>query len=58
MDEIHSRFQNFIRARKTPGQIEVEKCMKQSKAKNDHIWKLKRDNIKKKVSWIICSAKQ
>lgn len=58
LEEVSNIFKNFIDAKKTPGQREVEKGMKKSKRHNGLIWKLKRDNIKKKVSWIICSHKK
>ena len=56
IEEVLRIFKNFIAAKQTPGQLDVEKAMKKSKKRNGHIWKLKRDNIKKKVSWIICRS--
>ena len=56
--EASTIFKKYIQAGKTPGQAVIEQGMKRSKEKGGHIWKLARDNIKKKTSWEICGVKE
>ena len=57
LDETRAIFKGFILKGVTPRQGEVEKAMRLSQKRNGFIHKLKRDNIKKKVNWIIQSNK-
>lgn len=58
ISELHEIFKLFITGGKTPGKAQIEKGLKKSKRNNGNIWKLKGDNVKKKISWIICRSRK
>ena len=50
--EIRLIFKNYLKDKITPAAREIKKGIEMSKKKNGHIWKLKSENIKKKISWL------
>lgn len=57
IDEVHRYFAQFLKAGKCPGIGDCEKVRSLSKKNGGNLWKKKRDNIKKKVSYMNCKSR-
>lgn len=52
LDEIEKLFKKYLQTGTCPRQTAIESKMAKSKKNGGYIWKLKRDNIKKKISYL------